>query len=202
MIHPEDMVFDDKAKVLQNQLKGVDLASRADILGGIWTEGTLTVSLFGRPHRITQEGIQDHEGRPPTPAVTMLLCRYLLTHHATQPSGSPEWITLRDVEGAGILTSAFTENTQKILNTAFAGHLHSLKGACAALGGIIENHPGYDLSIRFHALPRIPMLLRFNDAEAGFPAQCSIFFDRSAPRYLDLECLSIIATYLAGNLIG
>lgn len=72
------------------------------------------------------------------------------------------------MKGAGVLTSAFTENTQKIINTAFAGHLQSLKNASATLGGEIKNHPGYDLSILFHALPRIPIVLHFNDAELGF----------------------------------
>lgn len=202
MKHPEDALFDEKAEGLLNKLKGADLASRADALGGTWAEGSLTLPLFGRPHHITGETIRDHEGNHATPAVTVLLCRYLLALPAEQPPASPGWITLRDVKGAGVLTSVFTDNTQKIIETAFTGHPHSLADASAALGGSVEPHPGFDLSIRFHALPRIPVLIHFNDAEVGMPAQCAILFARSAQDYLDLESLSIIATYLAGNLIG
>lgn len=202
MKHPEDALFGEKAEGLLNKLKGVNLAYRANALGGTWAEGSLTLPLFGRPHHITGEAIRDHEGNHATPAVTVLLCRYILSLPAVQQAESPEWVTLRDVKGAGVLTSVFTDNTQKIIETAFTGHAHSLADAAAALGGDVETHPGFDLSIRFHALPRIPVLVHFNDAEVGMPAQCAILFDRSAQDFLDLESLSIIATYLAGNLIG
>ncbi|BCS95643.1 hypothetical protein DSLASN_12750 [Desulfoluna limicola] len=202
MIHPEDALFDEKAGGLLTKLKGVDLASRANALGGTWAGESLTLSLFGRPHRITREVIRDHEGNPATPAVTVLLCRYILSRPSELPPASPEWVTLRDIKGAGVLTSVFTDNTRKIIETAFTGHPDSLAAASATLGGGVESHRGYDLSIRFLALPRIPVLIHFNDAEVGMPAQCAILFDRSAQDCLDLECLSIIVTYLAGNLIG
>lgn len=202
MKHPEDALFYEKAEGLLNEVTGIDLATRADALGGTCAGETLTLPLFGRPHHISNETIRDHEGNPATPAVTVLLCRYLLSRPTDQPPASPEWVTLRDVKGAGVLTSVFTDNTRKIIETAFTGHPHSLAAASAALGGSVETHPGYDLSIRFHALPRVPVLIHFNDAEVGMPAQCAILFGRSAQDYLDLESLSIIATYLAGNLIG
>lgn len=50
------------------------------------------------------------------------------------------------------------------------------------------------------SLPRIPVLLRFNDRDEDFPAQCAVLFPRSAETFLDLECMAIGATLLAGML--
>lgn len=201
-MHQENKLFDDKADMLMRELREVDLESRAIPLGGKWADGCLTLHLFGRPYHITREAIRNHEGAHPTPAVTVLLCRYLLSLPAEHAQSPTEWLTLREFKGAGVLTSVFTDNTQKIIETAFTGHPQALADAAASLGGTVEHHPEHDLSIMFDALPRVPLLLHYNDAEVGLPATCAILFDRSAQDYLDLESLSIIATYLAGNLIG
>jgi len=59
----------------------------------------------------------------------------------------------------------------------------------------------YDLSVRFKALSRIPIILNFNDKDDMMPANAGFLFQDNADKYLDLECLSIICTYLTGQLI-
>jgi dienelactone hydrolase len=54
--------------------------------------------------------------------------------------------------------------------------------------------------MRFDALPKIPILLLFNDADDEFPAQCLLLFERRAEKYLDMECLAILGWLLAGYL--
>ena len=77
-----------------------------------------------------------------------------------------------------------------------------LEERCRKLGAApLEDGAAYDLSLMFKALPRIPVLLRFNDGDDEFPAQCSILFRQSAEHYLDMESLAIAGTFLAGNLI-
>ena len=56
--------------------------------------------------------------------------------------------------------------------------------------------------MRVPALPRIPLLLLFNDADDEFAAQCAILFERRADRYLDMECLAIIGSLLADAWVG
>ena len=58
----------------------------------------------------------------------------------------------------------------------------------------------YDISLTFDFLPRIPVLLRFNDKDSEFPAQCAIMFPQSAETFLDMECMAIGGTLLAGTL--
>jgi len=46
------------------------------------------------------------------------------------------------------------------------------------------------------ALPRVPVILLFNDADDEFPAQSSVLFEQRAEKYLDPECLA-----MAGRLL-
>ena len=38
----------------------------------------------------------------------------------------------------------------------------------------------YDLCMQFNALPKIPVLMLFNDADEEFAAQCALLFERRA----------------------
>lgn len=58
----------------------------------------------------------------------------------------------------------------------------------------------YDLAAQFVALPRVPLLLLFNDADDEFPARCSVLFQEHADRYLDPECLAMLGRRLYARL--
>ena len=58
----------------------------------------------------------------------------------------------------------------------------------------------YDLCMQFNALPKVPVLMLFNDADAEFPAQCSVLFERRAEHYLDMECLAMVGMLLFESL--
>jgi hypothetical protein len=45
--------------------------------------------------------------------------------------------------------------------------------------------------MQFDALPKVPILLLFNDLDSEFPAQSSVLFERRASKYLDVECLAM-----------
>ena len=50
--------------------------------------------------------------------------------------------------------------------------------------------------MQFKSLPKIPVLLLFNDSDEEFPAQCTVLFERSAENYLDMECLAMVGMLL------
>ncbi|MFV9645445.1 MAG: hypothetical protein ACNYWU_06440 [Desulfobacterales bacterium] len=47
----------------------------------------------------------------------------------------------------------------------------------------------------------MPVVLRFNDADNLYPAQCSILFRQSAEIFLDLRSIGIAGTFLTVNII-
>jgi len=195
-------LFEETARQCLDQLKSVDFLQNSDILGADVNENSLIIPLYRQSYRISTEGVNTIDGQSTNPAVIVLLLKYVL-HCPNEIPPEGEWVTYREFEGAGILSGHFTENTNKIIETSFsrkADHLHH----CAIhMGGCpFDDGSSFDVAIEFEALPRIPLLLRFNDMDGSFPAQCSILFRKSADRFLDLKSLEVVGTLLAGKLIG
>ena len=183
------------------QIGDIDLLSRSEALGATAREGALTLPLYGIPHRVSEEGIFDAGGQKANFTVSVVLCRYILQCPATAPAPGG-WVTYREFRDAAPLTGYFTANTNKIIETTFAGKLSALEEACRRIGGCLVEEPSFELAVSFDLLPRIPVYFRFNDRDDEFPAQSSILFRQSAEHYLDMECLAIGGTLLTELLIS
>ena len=71
-------------------------------------------------------------------------------------------LTYREFKDAGPLAGYFISNTNKIIETTFAGNPEALQYASKRLvGRLLDDDPSWDLSVAFDMLPRIPIRLRF-----------------------------------------
>jgi hypothetical protein len=163
-------------------------------------DGRIILPFFNRKLIYDGQDFIDPAGDEVLPAVKLVLCRYMSGPEKPAPV-SGRFMTFREFPGAGPLFSRFVGNTSKIIETSFSGRLSALEKRCRDLGGQILKTDSHDLKVRFEALPRIPILFSFNDAEDGMPAQAGFLFQDNARAYLDLETLSIISTCLTGSLI-
>jgi hypothetical protein len=194
-------VFETTYRHYLSQLADIDDLARAERLGARLRKTALEIPLYAAPYTVALDGVRDAQGRPADFAICVVLCCYILQCPPTVPPAG-EWVSYREFRNAGPLVSYFRANTQKIIETAFAGNLAGLQAACDLLGGR-PYHDGasYDCSLTFDFLPRIPVLLRFNDRDREFPARCALLFPQSAEAFLDMECLAIGGTLLAGKLV-
>lgn len=188
--------------VCAEKLSRVDPSHQGRILG-LATEGrSLLIPFYDQTFRIEAGRMENLNGAPPTDAVALVLCRYLLGC-PQRPVPRGRLLTFRELKGAGPLVTRFADNTNKLITSAFATDMEALVAAGEGLKGKRQpDAPGYDLLMTFQALPRIPVHLKFNAADEQFPAQCGIFFNQSAEHYLDMHALFTLGTYLAGGLIG
>lgn len=199
-MHAASPVFEETYHRYLKQLAAVDLAARAERLGAEVVDQALKIPLYGTPYRLSPEGVVGMDAKPPPFAVRVVLCCYVLQCPDTAPPQG-EWMTYRDFKDAGPLVGYFTANTQKIIETSFAGRSDALVQACRRLGGRpYDDGAAYDISLIVAFLPRIPVLLRFNDRDQAFPARCAVLFPCSAEAFLDMECTAIGGTLLAGIL--
>ena len=194
-------IFDQKLDHDFSRVQKIDFFKNAEILGIRQNNGSLIFNFFNRQISFSRDGIYDIEGQPLTDAVKDVLCQYLLMCPDPICESSNRLVTLREFSESVPLFSSFTANTCKIIETTFSGSLENLINRCLTLGGIIMKNVSYDLSVRFRALSRIPIILNFNDKDDMMPASAVFLFHDNADKYLDLECLSIICTYLTGQLI-
>ncbi len=194
-------VFEQTYHTYLARIADIDLPARAAMLGAETEGADLIIRLYGSPYRLTRQGVFKTSGEPVNYAVCVVLCCYVLQCPESTPRAG-EWVTYREFKDAGPLVGYFAANTNKVIETAFAGNLSGLEDACRGLGGRpFDDGASHDLSVVFDFLPRIPVLLRFNDRDDEFPAQCSVLFRQSTEAYLDMECTAIGGTFLAGHLM-
>jgi hypothetical protein len=182
------------------QFGGRYLAGLAHLLGVRVQGKEVFIPLFGRQHRVSSDGISDPSGKTPGFDVRVILCKYLLQCPDTAPEEN-EWVSFRGLKDSGPLTTYFANEVERAIASYFTGKLSELQSACSRLGGYPPmTQAAYDLSVQFDALPRIPVILLFNDAEHDpenfWPATCSLLFERRAERYLDPECLAMTGRLL------
>ena len=183
-----------------HQIDKIDMDSRSEKLGGNGEGNHMSISFFGQPYRISGRGIKDPSGKQPAIGICVVLCKYVLLCPEI-PSLDKEWVSYRDFKDAAPLAGSFVNNPERAIAQNFSGRLDELAAACEKLGGW---NPGLDLSyqliIKLYPLPKVPVLLLFDDADEEFPAQCKVLFERRAEHYLDPECLAILGMLLSGFL--
>lgn len=182
------------------QIRGLDLVATRQKLGLALHNNFLIVPFFGIPYRVSAKAILDPRNRRPIHSVCVILAKYLILCPKEEPEGS-QWITYREFRDAAPFVGGFHTHTEKAIADAFAGKVALLAAAARSLTGeMVETGVRADLSIRFQALPKVPLLMLFNDRDEDFPAQCTILFERRADQYLDMECLAMTGWVLAALL--
>ena len=181
-------------------LATLDLEERAAATGGHFEGGHLSLPFLERLCRVSREGIAYEDGRRPNLALCVILFKYILMSPASPP-GKMEWAAYRNFRDAAPLAGSFSANSEHPIAAKWAGDPKGLEQACTRFAGLpLASELSYDLVIRFQALPRLPLLLLFNDAEEVFPADCRLLFEQQAACYLDMECLAMVAMLLRERL--
>jgi hypothetical protein len=190
-------VFEETLKNYLGQLDRIEFKYLENILGVGVEKDEVMVPFFGKPYRVSSKGVIDPSGRQPPLEISVVLCRYLLLYPKTNPIDD-QWVSYRDFKDSGPLTKFFLTAVEQPVAHHFSGKLDELEASCELLGGyqpFIEL--SYELSVQFNPLPKVPLLLLYNDADDEFPAHCSILFERRAEKYLDAECLAILGMLLS-----
>jgi hypothetical protein len=183
------------------EMYDLDLERRAGVLGAEWDGGGLRIPLFGRSHVVGSAGMESPGGGRPIHSVCVVLAKYVLGCPDSVPAGGGDWVTYKDFKDAAPFVGGFVNNSERALAVHFGGRIRELSRACDELGGFDpELRLSYELVRRFDALPRVPLVLLYNDADEEFPAESTILFERRAERFLDMECLAILGWLLADEL--
>ncbi|MDY6972857.1 MAG: DUF3786 domain-containing protein [Thermodesulfobacteriota bacterium] len=199
-VDSESSVFKKIYQDYLEQISHLDLSAVAKSIGVESRGDSVIVPLFGKPYRIHKRGIASPQEGDTSHSVKVVLCKYLLLHPKRELEDI-SWVSFKDFRDAAPFVDAFRNNAEMVIARNFAGRVDLLEDSCLRLGGY---NPGMELSynviLQFDALPRLPILLLFNDEDDEFSADCRLLFERQAADYLDMECLAILAWLLADYL--
>ena len=162
---------------------------------------TAQISFFQTLYRVSTSGVVDDRGQRPDYGTCVILLKYLLMCPLQVPRDE-DWTSYRDFADSGQAQNiGLADYAAASIAKRYAGDLERLNAAVSALGGRVPeiDYP-YDLAAVVPALPRIPILFLFNDADRQFPARASILCQRRAAHFLDAECRVMDDWYLLEHL--
>ena len=185
---------------LLRELADVDLPKVSADMGGLYHGDHLEIQFLGEFYRISNQGIWEVSDKVPRVAIRIVLCHYVL--QAGQGNLTGEWMSYRDFKDSAFFISNFQANVEERIAQNFSGRASDLGRAARELDGEpFEDFQTGDVCYYFQALPKVPLLLVFYDKDADFRASCKVLFDKSAPTWLDMECLAVLGWILADLLI-
>jgi hypothetical protein len=184
------------------RISKIDLRHLAHVLGTEYDGERMMIPFFNQTYRVSSCGITDESGNRPDYVRCVILAKYILLcpesrHHDTQ------WVSFKDFKKTSHFTNVnfFESDTEQAICKHYTGRCDDLARAGKLLGGMDDPMTmSYDLSMQFKVLPRISLLLVFNDGDDEFPPQCKVLFQKHAEFYLDPESLAMTGALLAGNL--
>ena len=191
----EATVFETHYEDYCRQIAELDFSSIKDTLGIEIRGQEAIVPFFGEEYIVSNKGIADKFGNRPDYMVCVILSKYLLLC-PDAPVVNKEWSALKDFHKMSQFTNlnVFTSDAERPIIKNFSGRISALADASEKIGGKpFELDASYDVIMQFSMLPRIDILLLFNDGDDEFPASCSLLFQRQAEDYLDPESLIMIA---------
>jgi hypothetical protein len=189
-------VFDETYTNYLARIAELDFAKIAGRIGADIAGDELVVPVFGKPYRISKEGLKDPAGNRPDFSVSVILFKYLLLCPDIYPVEN-DWVSFKDFKDAAPFAGSFINYTEAPLADHFARGIDRLETAARALNAQspAEEFP-YDLSLQFPALPKVPVLVLFNDVDEEFAARCAVLFEKRAEKHLDMECLAMVGMLL------
>jgi hypothetical protein len=195
-------VFKKHYEFYRQQIKDISLEDIADHLDVEFIENKMIIPFLGHSYKISRNGIFDQFGKTPLYPICVVLFKYILTNPKITFLESP-WTSYKDFKDSGPLIGFFSNDVEKAIVKQFSGKTEDLKSACESLGGKnADMDISYDVSMQLTALPKIPMILLFNDADDEFPARCSVLFQKRIENYLDMETVALIGNIFAKMLIA
>ena len=159
-------------------------------------KSSIVVPVYGFDHEINHGCITNELGYNPSYFLGVILCKYVLKLPEIKPQGD-DWVTYKDFHDSRPFVEAFKNYVENPIAKYFTGRPSALKTASDKLNGYpINLGVSSDLTVLFHALPQLPVLMLFNDQDEELPSTCSILFERRAAIYLDMECLAMLGMIL------
>lgn len=158
----------------------------------------LELPYFNGTIFISAEDIVHPDGSPLTRWEQVFILNHMAQGGSAQPTG--KWKGLVEFPNTVSKIKSMKSHVEEPLKAAFSGKIAQLKDAAAGLGGrdMTREMGSADAALFFQALPRVPVVLMFWDAEAedGFEAEARLLFDETITDHLDIESIMFLSERL------
>ena len=193
--------YDRIYRTLLPRLAECDIAQNGLRLGGQPAGGGVKIPFLGRDYIITKSGVAPEDGKPADVNSLSVLVYYVTSSGAGD--FSYDFAPLNRLTG---MIDGQNNLSDDIMNgpliREFKGDYSRFEHAMRSLGGAEIPSSGAGKHVwQLLPLPKILAQLVFYEADEEFPVDIQIMFDKTAPRFLDFECLAFMSGAMIHEII-
>ncbi|GAB6144015.1 DUF3786 domain-containing protein [Desulfocicer niacini] len=180
---------------LKEKIKQTDLASRAGILGGKFSNGRLTIKILGKNLNVDTNGEISTDIHV-NPWIAPPVLNYILFGKGLALTET--WVPFRELETSMDWSRFFEHQCVKRFKKIADSSPSFFENIIEIFNGKpVENHYDADISLIIKPLPLLPMLICYNNPEEGMESDLNLFFDTTADKNLPIESIYRLGTGLA-----
>ena len=199
---------DDALKAAQAKAAHIEPEAAAFAIGasflagdnGDSSRGTLDVPFLGSSVSLTYPALElapDAEALPSH--VVALLVYHLGISDGSEPTG--EWVSFGDLPSGAFYVNAFRGYTGTAVARRFGDEPEVLASRLEALGA--EPIEGFaDKAWTIRALPKVPVMVLWWDADDEFQARADLLFDSDVLHHLPLDGCAVLGSWLTARLMS
>ena len=174
-------------EILKQKISLIDLSKAAKRLGARFSNGKLTIKVFGKDFSVDTRGNLSSEVHINAYMVVPVL-NYILNGSGKSPDGN--WITFRELTGGPPRFAHFQQRCEKPLKRVADTYTGLFKDMLEIFDGKqIVSRIDSDISIVLYPLPLFPIMVCYWEPEDGLESNLHIYFDSRSDDNLDIESI-------------
>lgn len=180
---------------LKARIAKIDLAEAAKRLGADFSSGRLTLKVLGKDYGVDEKGnIFTDIHVNPWVAVPFLV--YVLHGQGLIPTGN--WVSFRELKDGIDHYPLFKKRCEDVLKQIADVYTDLFDDMVHMFGGKpVAPQFQSDVSVVLRPLPLVPVMICYRLPEDGLPSSLHVFFDETADKNLDNQCIFTIGAGLA-----
>jgi hypothetical protein len=193
------------ARKLAEGLEPVSAAARCGVRfdsDAATRTGAFSLPFLGVETRISYPEFEFEPDVGLPPHVRALLVYHLARCDGSEPTGN--WRAFADLPDGRFYARAFQGYTGDALARRLGDRSDALPDAIGAIGGTRLPREALETNANaawiVPALPRVPVVVLWWDADDEFPARAELLFDATAPNHLPTDGCAVLGSWLATRL--
>jgi len=164
--------------LLKEKIKQTDLESRAELLGGTFSNGRLTLKIMGKDFSVDTNGEISTDIHV-NPWIVPPVINYILSGKGQALTGN--WVPFRELETSKDWARFFEHQCVTLFKKIADSNSSFFEDLIDLFNGLpVENHYDADIALIIRPLPLLPMLICYNNPEDGLESDLNLFFDTTA----------------------
>jgi hypothetical protein len=183
--------YEQTYEVIVPRLRECDFSDAARRLGfELPSKDRLIINFLGRTYMITKNGVSPLDGS----SVNVNILSVLVYYAISQGKGEPLYdFTMLHNFSRGLFSHGGADWMTAPLRKAFGGGHSQFRKAALALGMVFQgSEKSGEYPWLYQLLPKIPVRVVYYQGDDEFPCGVDIFYDKTAPLFLDFEPLAVL----------